>query len=262
MLAEQRYIKIMEKLSNEEIVKTSQLKVELNASSETIRKDLAYLEKTGHLVRVHGGAMIKTPTAKAKQEDFVSFGVRQSQNTDMKMSIALAATSLIKEGQSIALDSGTTSFEVAKILKQKFNNLTIITNSLMNAIELVDKPGFTIITTGGILTPDEHSFISDFATLILDHVNIDTMFLTTCGVSLKNGVTDQRIDEVKIHNKMMQASKQVIVLADSTKFEEVSLIRVCDLKDISVIVTDKNIDSTLAYNYKKQGHNIIVANPL
>lgn len=259
MLAEQRYMKIIEKLNNDGIVKTSELKNEFNTSSETIRKDLEYLEQAGHLNRVHGGAIANTSNKEKQNENFVSFNIRQNQNTVVKHSIAITATNFIKEGQSIALDSGTTSFEVAKVLKDKFKKLTIVTNSLMNAMELAKNPGFTVIATGGVLTADEHSFVSDFATLILDKINIDTMFLTTCGVSLENGITDQRMDEVKIHNKMMQASKQIIVLADNSKFEEVSLIKVCNLSDIDVIVTDEKINKDLLQIYRDKGYNLVIS---
>nr|WP_286184211.1 DeoR/GlpR family DNA-binding transcription regulator [Clostridium sp. CCUG 7971] len=177
----------------------------------------------------------------------------------MKQSIAIEASELIQDGQSIGLDSGTTSYELAKVLKKKFNNLTIVTNSLMNAHELVDKKGFTVIATGGVLTPDENSFVSDFATLILDKINLDMMFLTTCGVSLDNGITDQRMDEVVVHNKMKDCAKKVVVLSDSTKFNEISLIRVCSLDDVDCIVTDSKIDTELVDKFREQGHNIIIS---
>ncbi|MBO3445784.1 DeoR/GlpR family DNA-binding transcription regulator [Clostridium sp. CCUG 7971] len=196
---------------------------------------------------------------KSDEHVYISFGVRQSQNSDMKQSIAIEASELIQDGQSIGLDSGTTSYELAKVLKKKFNNLTIVTNSLMNAHELVDKKGFTVIATGGVLTPDENSFVSDFATLILDKINLDMMFLTTCGVSLDNGITDQRMDEVVVHNKMKDCAKKVVVLSDSTKFNEISLIRVCSLDDVDCIVTDSKIDTELVDKFREQGHNIIIS---
>lgn len=258
IIAEERYAKILNKLKCDGIVKTSDLKLELNASSETIRKDLKYLDESGYLDRVHGGAIPKN-NIKSDEDVYISFGVRQSQNSDMKQSIAIEASELIQDGQSIGLDSGTTSYELAKVLKKKFNNLTIVTNSLMNAHELVDKKGFTVIATGGVLTPDENSFVSDFATLILDKINLDMMFLTTCGVSLDNGITDQRMDEVVVHNKMKDCAKKVVVLSDSTKFNEISLIRVCSLDDIDCIVTDSKIDMELVDKFREQGHNIIIS---
>ena len=263
IIAEERYSIILEKLRTDGIVKTTDLKKLLNTSSETIRKDLKYLEEVDKLERVHGGAIIKNnkqTSSDISEDKYISFNVRQCQNPEMKHSIALSAAELIKEGQSVGLDSGTTSFELAKVLKQKFNNLTIVTNSLVNAHELVDKKGFTVIATGGILTPDENSFVSDFATLILDKVNLDIMFLTACGVSLYNGITDQRMAEVMVHNKMMNCSKKVVVLSDSTKFNEVSLYNVCPLDEVECIVTDSHIDDDLVDKFRKEGHNIIVSN--
>ena len=137
---------------------------------------------------------------------------------------------------------------------------SFVTNSLVNAHELVDKKGFTVIATGGVLTPDENSFVSDFATLILDKVNLDIMFLTACGVSLDSGITDQRMAEVMVHNKMMDCSKKVVVLSDSTKFSEISLYKVYPLNEVECIVTDSNIDDELVDKFRKEGHNIIVSN--
>ncbi|MEG0051225.1 MAG: DeoR/GlpR family DNA-binding transcription regulator [Terrisporobacter sp.] len=262
ILAEERYAKILDKLKNDGIVKNNELKKLLNASSETIRKDLKFLEEAGQLDRVHGGAIPKNnkeSIIQQKDDNYISFDVRQYQNSEMKHSIAMAAAELIKDGQSIGLDSGTTSYELAKVLKEKFNNLTIVTNSLVNAHELVEKEGFTVIATGGILTCDEKSFISDFATLILEKINLDIMFLTTCGVSLENGITDQRMAEVTIHSKMMDCSKKVVVLSDSTKFNEISLFKVCPLEKVECIVTDSNIDNRLVNEFRKEGHNIIVS---
>lgn len=263
ILAEERYAIILDKLKSEGIVKTNELKKLLNASSETIRKDLKYLDEVGQLDRVHGGAIPKSnkeSIVKQDDDNYISFDVRQCQNSEMKHSIALAAADLIKEGQSVGLDSGTTSYELAKVLKQKFNNLTIVTNSLVNAHELANKKGFTVIATGGVLTPDENSFISDLATLILDKINLDIMFLTTCGVSLDNGITDQRMAEVMVHNKMMNCAKKVVVLSDSTKFDEVSLYKVCPLDEVDCIVTDSHIEEDLVDRFRKEGHNIIVSN--
>lgn len=262
ILAEERYAIILDKLKSNGIVKTSELKKLLNASSETIRKDLKFLDESGKLDRVHGGAIPKVnkESIDKQNDDYISFDIRQCQNSEMKHSIALAAADLIKEGQSVGLDSGTTSYELAKVLKEKFNNLTIVTNSLVNAHELVDKKSFTVIATGGVLTPDENSFVSDFATLILDKINLDIMFLTTCGVSLDNGITDQRMAEVMVHNKMMNCSKKVVVLSDSTKFNEVSLYKVCPLDEVDCIVTDSHIDDDLVDKFRKEGHNIIVSN--
>lgn len=260
MLAEQRYAKMLELIARNGVARTAELVKKLGASSETIRKDLEYLDEAGMLMRVHGGAVAKTvaPVANPSPGAYVAFEARAEKHRAGKLAIARKAAELVREGQSIALDSGTTSHELALVLAERFTNLTIVTNSLKNAIELVKKPGFTVIVTGGILTADEHSFVSEFALLILEHINVDVMFLTTCGVSLANGITDQRIDEVRIHNKLREIARKVVVLADGSKFGESSLIRVCELSEVDTIITDDSVDGTLARQFAESGHALTI----
>ena len=260
MLANQRYTQILEKLNAFGVVKVSELKKEFNTSAETIRKDLESLHQAGYIERVHGGAVLKNSlSTAAESHQFVEFDKRKIRNRKEKYAIALTAASLIKEGQSIALDTGTSSYELACVLKKKFQNLTVLTNSLPNACELVTNRGFTVIATGGILTADEHSFISDFATLIIDRVTVDFMFLTAYGVCLENGITDQRIEEVLIHNKLRSISKKTIVLADSTKFGCSSFVRVCSLNEVDTLITDSGLDTTVQAQFRQAGHNLIIA---
>ncbi len=261
MIAEERRSAIMEKLNETGIARASELKKICGVSGETLRKDFELLEKEGLLKRIHGGARSNELINASKgRNSFVPFDLRQSQNINKKQQIAKTAASLVKEGSSIGLDSGTTSFEIAKILKQNFKNLTIVTNSIATAAELVNKKGFSVICTGGVLTYDEHSFVSELATLLLDRINLDMMFLTTCGISAKAGITDQRLEEVLVHKKMADISKKVIVAADSSKFEAVSLVRVCSLADIDMIVTDSSIEKELYETYKESfGKEIAVA---
>lgn len=261
MIAEERRSTILEKLNDAGIVKASELKKIFNVSGETLRKDFELLEKEGLLKRIHGGARAKElVNTSSSKGSIVPFDLRMSQNIGLKQQIALAAAALVKEGQSVGLDSGTTSLEIAKILKRNFKNLTIVTNSLATTVELMGKKGFSVICTGGLLTCDEHSFVSELATIVLGRLNLDIMFLTTCGISITAGITDQRLEEVLVHKKMASISKKVIVAADSTKFGAVSLVRVCNLADIDMIITDSAIDEAVYSKYKAGfGKEIVIA---
>lgn len=263
MLAEQRYNKIIEKLKEFGVVWTSGLVKEFSVSPETIRKDLERLDKQGLLLRVHGGAVPftgrKMNTIDTPASNYVAFETRNKQNVEFKHSIAQKATELISEGQSIALDSGTTSYEIALIIRERFQNLTIVTNSLKNVLELIQNPTLTVIATGGIVTVDEYSFVSDFASLILERLHVDFFFLTGCGISLTSGITDQRVAEVLIHNKMRSIAGKTIVVADRTKFGATSLVKVCGLDEVDTIITDDGLDPCLAEEFRAQGHNIITA---
>lgn len=266
MLAEERHKFILKKINIDGSVRTLELSEECNASYETIRKDLYFLSAKNLLHRVHGGAILKSDIdainkriATSEKDSYISFDVRNKKHNLYKKAIALEASKLIEENYSIGLDSGTTSFELAKIIIHKYKNLTVLTNSLKNACVLVKNPNFRIIVTGGVLTYDEHSFVSDFASLILEHIHLDVMFLTGYGISLKNGITDQRIDEVRIHNKMRLISKKTFVLADNSKFGNISLVHVCNLNDIDGIITDDEISQNIAKDFIKNGCNIITS---
>lgn len=261
MIAEERRSIIIAKLNETGIVRAADLKKICDVSGETLRKDFELLEKEGLLKRIHGGARSnELINASNRDNSFIPFDLRRSQNINKKQQIAKIAAGLVREGNSVGLDSGTTSFEIAKILKQDFKNLTIVTNSIATAAELVNKHSFSVICTGGVLTYDEHSFVSELATLLLDRLNLDIMFLTTCGISAKAGITDQRIEEVLVHKKMVNISKKVVVAADSSKFGAVSLVRVCSLSDIDMIVTDSGIETELYETYKESfGKEILVA---
>ncbi len=260
MLLEERHNFILSYLHANGSARTSDLVSLLNVSSETIRKDLEMMMAKGLLERVHGGAMLSSANNTPRimsNSDYVGFDDRQQQNTDRKIIIAKAAANLVKEGQSIALDAGTSSLELAKVLAESFARLTIITNSLKIAMQLAKSSDFTVICTGGILTKDEYSFVSDFATMILDKVNIDIMFLTASGIT-KNGLTDQRISEIKIQDKMREVSEKIIVLADSSKFGNTSLVKLCNLNEIDIIITDSGVDASMVEELRNSVEIMVV----
>lgn len=153
MLAEQRYQRILDLLKENGSVRVSELKSKLNVSSETIRRDLEMLESRGFLCRARGGALLAKSPAEGRSEGpgsrYTPFGLRNQENIDSKAEIAEFAVTFIKEGQSIALDSGTTAFALARAIKHRFKSLTVVTNSMAIVNELAEARGITLIVTGG-----------------------------------------------------------------------------------------------------------------
>ena len=242
MLAEERRIYILEQLNQHGLLRSSDLRRALNISSETIRKDLEYLEKKGLLKRVHGGAKLTEPSSEKENAiNYIPYDCRKSLHTCNKWDIAQRAADFVSENQCVGLDSGTTTLEIAKVLKERFQNLTIVTNSLATVMEFSDCRGFTVICTGGVLRHDEYSFVTDLATLILSKINIDIMFITASGISEQSGITDLRIDEVAVHAQMASVANQVIVVADSSKINAASLVKVCGIDDVDFIITDREL---------------------
>lgn len=259
LMPEERYIKIKELLEKNGSVTATELRVLMGTSYETIRRDLEYLELSGVLKRSHGGA-VKVNKYEPQQQSYVDFKSRENQNYLKKHQIALKASEFIVEGQAIALDSGTTAHELARIIKDKFETLTVVTNSLHVINELVDKKNFTLILAGGIFKNDEYSFVSDMSYDLFSKLNLHIFFLTTCGVSIERGVTYQRVDEISAQSKMLEASEKTILITDSSKIGVNSLIKMCDLDKIDMIITDSDVTKDVVDQFENVGVDIICCN--
>lgn len=258
MLAKHRYNKILELLEKDRIVHTAELVRLMCVSSETIRKDLEYLDKQGRLSRVHGGAV---PLDAGKPPEipggYISFQIRNSQNLEQKAAITAKAAALVSEGQVIALDYGSTSQMMALALKKQFRSLSVVTNSIQNALILAENPGITILLTGGILNRDEYTLVNDFAST-LESIHIDIMFMTVTGIDPEIGCTDQRLSEIRIQNQMHRCASHTIVLADSSKFGKASLLKICPFDEVDTIVTDSGISPQMESLIRGAGPRLII----
>lgn len=252
MLANDRYNKILELLERDGSVKTSRLVNLLGISLETARRDLDFLEKQGSLQKVHGGAILKN-----HPETTLTYSLRETKNTEEKKEIAVLALKYINEGETIALNSSTTNIEIARLIKDKYNSLTVVTNSLRIADELADLKGINLILAGGIYNKNEFAFLGEITERFLDNFSVDKSFISIGGISLKRGVTDFLMDEVLVERKITEISEETIILADSSKIDSNSLIKICELEDIDFIITDSKLDEKTKEKYLKNGIKII-----
>ncbi len=252
MLAQERYEFIIETLNRDSVVKVSKLIKELNVSIETIRRDLEHLEKEGILERVYGGAIPKKVSV-----DKLSFQKREEEFKQEKIEIANTAIRYINEDESIALNDSTTNVEIAKLIKKRFNKLTVITNSLAITTELANSQGIKVILAGGLLNSKECAFYGEFAKEILRNFIVDKAFIGVGGVSLSRGITDHDFHTVEIQRLLMEISKEAIILADSSKIEHVSLTKISEIENVSFIITDSNVDKNIIEKYLKSGIEII-----
>lgn len=260
----ERHKEILNQLQREQIVYTSQLRDQFLTSFETIRKDLQCLEEQGLLKRIHGGAVpadeeevlqnIAVPSLPLPE----NFLRRRKSRIEQKRQIAHKACEFIQEGTCIALDTGTTSYELCLLLLERFQKLTIVTNSMINAMVLSQNPNFTVIVTGGIVS-QEKALVSEFVTPVLDNINIETMFLTTCGIDPRTGIAEQTVGEISIHKKMAARSRQLIVLADSSKFSMQASFHAYDFCEIYCIITDWLLEEEIQAEYEKIGVPILIA---
>lgn len=249
MFVSQRHQQIINLLEKERSVKASDLMQEFSVSFETIRRDLEHLEREGFLKRVHGGAVLETINSVEQ-----SFITRETHRIEEKQAIAELATNFVVEGQSIAMDVSTTNTEIARALKKKFTQLTVITNSLQIATELSEKQNYTIILAGGVLRNQELCVVGNMAEEFISRFNIDVFFMSASGISLSSGITDYGIGEVNIKKRMLKNAQKTFVVADSSKFNNVSLLEVCDLYRVDAILTSPSLNEQIKDKF--QGANV------
>jgi len=252
LFAHERQHQIMELLHEHRSVKVADLIKKFQVSIETVRRDLEYLEREGMLKRVHGGAVLEEINSRE-----LSFMDRQNKHLEAKKELAEYAARYIIEGQSIALDVSTTNTEFAKVLAKKFEKLTVLTNSLPIVQELASKSNFTILLAGGIVRNQEMCVVGDMAEAFISQFHIDTFFMSMSGISLTNGLTDYGIGEVQIKQRMLKSAQKAIVLADSSKFDVISLLKVCDFNQVDKIITDSRINPKIMDKYLNQGIEVI-----
>ena len=252
MLASDRQSKIMEIITRDGSVKTSELVEIFEVSLETIRRDFDALEKQGLLEKVYGGAILK-----GKENKNMAYSFRKDKNISEKRELAKLAVDLINDGDTIALNASSTNLEIAKLMKDRFSHLTVITNSLMIANELAEIAGINMILAGGIYNKNEYAFLGEVTARFFQNFSVDKIFLCVGGISLKIGLTDYLMDEVLVEKKMLGIAEKVYVLADSSKIESNSLIKIDDLTKDMIIITDSNLDKELKNKYSKKGIEII-----
>ena len=260
MLAQQRYKRILDLLNENGIVHNADLVGELKVSSETVRKDMDALEQAGKLKRVHGGA-VPLPHAEqqmpVQNEPYISLNVRNASHMEEKAAIAAYAANAIQEYQAVGLDYGSTSLIMAKELVRRFEKLTVVTNSIQNAMVLAERPDFTVILIGGILDKKELSLGNEFSQ-ILENLHLDVLFMSVSGVHPSIGLTDQGLSEARVQEQMRQIADKTVVLADSSKFGKASFVKLCALNEIDEIITDEGVEEEMQQAVKRTGVSLQV----
>lgn len=252
MFGEERKKEILDILNLKGNVKVSELSKHYNVSEVTIRKDLQELEEAGLIERVHGGAVVPQ---KAKYEP--TFTEKTDKYIDEKIAIGKAAASLIKEGDTIALDAGTTTLQLAKNISHE--NLTVITNSLDIAEELADRKNMEVIVIGGSLRCETRALVGPVSNMALENFNVDKAFIGVNGISIKKGATTPDVTEAHTKKALIECSKETIILCDHSKFDFVSFSKIVDMNEIDCIVTDDGAEEDTIKAFSEKGFKIIIA---
>jgi DeoR/GlpR family transcriptional regulator of sugar metabolism len=253
MTMNERHKRILDLLGAEGEIKVENLADRLNVSQVTMRKDLDILETQGLVERIHGSAVF----SQRSRFNVAFLEELQTQATAKKL-IAQAAVDYIKDGDSIILDAGTTTFWLAQALVGKFKSLLVITNSLPAAMEL-SKAGYKILLVGGEVLSHSLALTGPVTVNNLESYHVDRAFLGTSGISLSHGYSTADSNDADVKEQMIRAAEETYVLTDSSKFEKNCLVSFADFSDIHLTITDSGISSKIFQEFQKRGIELRIA---
>jgi DeoR family fructose operon transcriptional repressor len=256
VLATERRERIRAALQESGVISTEQLARDLDVSLETVRRDLVLMQRHGELERVHGGATAGARTARPE----ASFTDRACLAVTAKRDIGRAGAALVRPGQTLALDVGTTALQLARALPRDYYG-TVATCSLLVATELAGRRDIEVLVSGGRVRGGDLSLSNAQTVKFFADLRPDIAFLGSGGVDVVNGLTDFHLDEVATRRVIIANSARSYVLADSAKIGQVAPHRVCRLADLDGLITDRSAPEHLADAVEQAGGEIIVAHP-
>lgn len=253
MIPHQRRQEILDFLREEGSARVIQLSKLFQVTEVTIRKDLEKLQREGLTIKEHGGAFLKIPP-----QGMLNLHMQPTGNAEKRAAIGAKAAEFISDGDTVIIDSGTTTTELAKNLDDK-RRLTVITTSLSVALHLGSNHGINTHMTGGQFKPVTLDLTGPHAAEYFDGVHVDKLFLSVIGLSLETGLTYTGFPEVEVKRAMIKAAEKVYLLADSTKIEKRSFASLGNLNLVNVIITDSEIESDFQRQIENLGIEVVVA---
>jgi len=234
-LADDRRGKLLELVRSQGFASLNGLAGLLAVSESTVRRDLEALEDTGAIKRTHGGVFYTGPSPK-----LTHFDIRQQANWSKKRQIAAAASRLIEDGDTILLDGGSTTYELAQLLVGR--PLQVVTNSLPVATLFTSSDRGDLVLVGGIVHTHTGVMLGPYANEMLAKLNVRRAVLSVAGAN-ERGFYNSNPLVVEAEQAMMRAADEVIIVADSTKFGHASLAHLCELGDVETLVVDRELSS-------------------
>jgi len=251
MLPLERQKKILDLLTIKQVLKMPELTEELGISVDTLRRDLNLLTSQGLIEKIYGGVKLAQPKSGESSMD-----ERMIDRLEEKESIARKCADLIGEGDCIYLDSGSTTYQIAKFIKRM--KVTVVTNSIPVVNELMHT-GVELIMIGGKIRQDEQSVVAYDYLFNFYGLNVQKAFICCSGITLERGISDYNMEEAITRKKIIELSREVYVAADSTKFGKDVTISIAPLDRISALVTDSNLDAETVRQFKKARANLVIA---
>jgi DeoR/GlpR family transcriptional regulator of sugar metabolism len=251
MLKQERQRQIVELLGAEGKLIAAELSSRLGVSEDTIRRDLWELDAEGKIMRVHGGALSRLPQT-------VPYTERKGLQVEGKSAVGRAAAALVKSGQLLFLDGGTTTLQVARSIPKSFR-LTVVTNSPPIAAELNEHPSVEIILLGGRLLKESQVVVGQETVEQIQQFHADLLFLGTCAIHRKAGITIPHLEEASVKRALMQCAIDAVVVATADKLNTTAPYVVAPVEDLSYLVTEASAGEPVLKKYRKLGITVLTA---
>ena len=237
MLPEHRRRQLLEYVQHRGAANVVELSASLDVSEATVRRDLLELERRGEIERTHGGAV----PVHAGMTFEPHYSEKAKLQAKAKRAIALEAARMVKDGDVVILDSGSTTHALALALREK-TGLTIVTTDIKIAYDLSSHASTEVIVVGGRVRPQLYSIVGHFADSNLADVHANFAFVGADAISVDAGVTNATLEEVPVKRRVIRAADRAVLIADHTKFDRVSLARVAPLSEFHHCITDGGVD--------------------
>ncbi len=254
-----RWNELLELLAAEGQLQVEQAARSLGVSAATVRRDFDQLAQQQMLTRIRGGAISQGVTYD------LPLRYKTERHPSEKQRIAVAAAALVRPGQVVGLNGGTTTTEVARALavRPDLNSgpaspaVTVVTNALNIATELAVRQHIKIVATGGVARPQSYELTGPLATGVLEQVTLDVVFLGVDGMDVAAGATAQHEGEASINRLMASRAGRAVVVADSSKLGRRAFARICAAAEVDVLVTDSGITPAAAAGFADVGVQVI-----
>jgi len=248
MLKEERQAYIVHQVNLHNKILSSHLSEQMQVSEDTIRRDLSELAQEKKIIKVHGGALSNSFHTGITSNDVYS--------VEEKKAIALKAVRLIQDGMFVLTSGGTTIIELAKVLPKDLQ-ATFITASLPAAFEYANHPNIEVIMIGDRISKNSKMAVGGEAISTIQHINADLCILGVNAIDINNGLTDNDWEVVHIKKAMIKISKKVVALSISEKVNTSEQLRICDVDEIDILITELKPEAVQLQPYKNKGIQIL-----
>ncbi len=253
LMADERRTQILQIVRQEGRARVNELAARFSTSAVTIRNDLNELHQRGVVQRSHGGAVI--PDTILRESPVHE---RLKAHSEEKRRIGAMAATLIHDGETIILDSGTTTLEIARQIKNR-QELQVITNGVNIAAELLDACSVRTFIVGGTVRTDSASIVGRTTEDMFEQFSADKLFLCGAGCDPDFGVSGANLEETTVNRAMLRIAREIILVADSSKFSRRSMSRIAQFAEIDTVISDTGLGAEIQVKIRQLGCNLILA---